>query len=97
MEETHWVYNVKGSSRFPIPSGFKSWLDYWKKHAERPALFCSNVACGSKNNLVGGHVRKATKTDGKYYIVPLCDECNNYNNEDKFKVTSVFVSVPSNL
>ncbi len=89
------VKNVDGSSRFPKPAGFDSWLDYWEKQTGRSATNCSaNSWCG--RDLVGAHVQKVNSTDKCYYIVPLCRSCNQRN--DEFEVdTNLLVPVPSNL
>lgn len=33
------VKNVSGSSRFPKPAGFDSWLDYWEYHSKKALIF----------------------------------------------------------
>ncbi|KAA6329712.1 hypothetical protein EZS27_021503 [termite gut metagenome] len=98
-EETHWVYNGKNTSRWTYSY---AWIYYWEENTGLTAHRCS--ACGDvTGKLVGAHVYKAgilgrrtSRLDRNYYIVPLCYSCNNFNNDYKFKVTSIFVPVPSN-
>ena len=88
------VKNVIGSSRFVKPSGYASWLDYWKAITGKNPHFCSASGC-IKTDLVGAHVQKAYSTDQKWYIVPLCSSCNQ--RTDTFEVYETLVPVPRNL
>ena len=40
----------------------------------------------NRNELNGAHVIKTNSLDNSYYIVPLCDSCNNYLNDKPFPV-----------
>ena len=91
----NFVTNINGSSRFPVPKGYNSWLDYWEKQTGRKALKCGASDCVSYLDLVGAHVQKANSTDKSYYITPLCRRCNN--RIGVFLVTTQLVPVPSNL
>ena len=88
------VYNVIGSSRFPAPKGYGSWLEYWEANTGRKAYYCGASNC-YKTDLVGAHVQKANSTDKHWYITPLCTSCNG--RIDAFNVISELVPVPSNL
>lgn len=88
------VKNVIGSSRFPAPSGYDSWLDYWEKQSLQKVTYCGVVSCLGKD-LVGAHVQKAEGSDKSWYITPLCRSCNQ--RTDTFEVYSTLVPVPSNL
>ena len=88
------VKNVNGSSRFPAPTGYNSWLDYWKAQTGKSVTYCSVDGCTGRD-LVGAHVQKANSTDKCYYIVPLCRSCNQ--RTDEFEVSQTLVPVPSNL
>ena len=87
------VKNVVGSSRFPAPSGYSSWLDYWEKKTGTKKSICGVSGC-SKKELVGAHVQKVNSTDQKWYITPICGDCNK--RTDEFDVVWDLVPVPSN-
>ncbi len=89
-----YVKNVSGSSRFPKPRGYNSWLDYWKAQTGENPYYCSADNCWG-TNLVGAHVQKAYSNDQSWYIVPLCTSCNQ--RTDTFNVSATLVPVPSNL
>ena len=88
------VKNVNGSSRFPAPSGYNSWLEYWEKQTGVKKSTCGASNC-SNGDLVGAHVQKVNSTDKKYYITPLCRSCNQ--RTDEFDVAWQLIPVPSNL
>lgn len=88
------VKNANGSSRFRIPLGYASWLDYWEKQTGLKMSICGCKNCNN-TDLVGGHVIKANSTDKHYYITPICRSCNN--RTDEFYVYWDLVPVPSNL
>lgn len=90
-----FVKNVIGPSRFSVPRGYTSWLDYWEKHTGMKGLMCGVEGCISFYDLVGAHVQKVNSTDKRYYITPLCSNCNN--RIGVFTVTTPLVPVPSNL
>ena len=87
------VKNVSGSSRFPVPAGYSSWLDYWEQKTGTKKSVCGVVGC-SNNNLVGAHVQKVGSSDQKWYITPICADCNK--RTDEFDVVWDLVPVPSN-
>lgn len=88
------VKNVVGSSRFPAPLGYSSWLDYWERQTGKSATECGK--CGMFVAAeVGAHVQKAYGLDKSYYITPLCRSCNQ--RTDEFYVETELVPVPSNL
>lgn len=89
-----FVKNVVGSSRFPKPNGYSSWLEYWKEQTGQNAFICSADSCLG-TDLVGAHVQKAYGSDKSWYIVPLCSSCNQ--RTDTFNVSATLVPVPSNL
>lgn len=51
------VKNANGSSRFRIPLGYDSWLDYWEKQTGVKMSICGCENCNN-TDLVGGHVKK---------------------------------------
>lgn len=89
-----YVKNVLGSSRFPAPKGYSSWLEYWETCSGQSAFICSANDCLGMD-LVGAHVQKAYSDDQSWYIVPLCKSCNT--RTDTFSVSYTLVPVPSNL
>ena len=89
-----YVKNVIGSSRFPKPRGYNSWLDYWKAHTGENPYYCKANNCW-RTDIVGAHVQKAYGYDQNWYIVPLCTTCNK--RTDTFYVDATLVPVPSNL
>lgn len=88
------VKNINGTSRFPAPLGYKSWLDYWEKQTGKKAYYCGTSGC-FRTDLVGAHVMKVNSLDKHYYITPLCSKCNQ--RHDEFYVTTELVPVPSRL
>jgi len=88
------VKNVIGSSRFPAPEGYSSWLDYWEKKTGTKKSICGVDGC-SKKDLVGAHVQKVNSIDQKWYITPICSDCNK--RTDEFDVVWELVPVPSNI
>ena len=88
------VKNVSGSSRFAVPYGFSSWLDYWEKQIGTKKHTYGAKVC-SNSDLVGAHVQMANSNDKRWYITPLCKACNQRTNE--LDVFWNLVPVPSNL
>lgn len=60
--------------------GCESWLAHYEKYSGKHKD-CSVKGC-KKEGKHGAHVRKEDSTDSKIYIVPLCEEHNNFNNTD---------------
>jgi hypothetical protein len=69
------VKNLNGTSDNKVPAGFNSWKDWWEKQTGRKFGNCSCNECGSSAE-VGAHVQKSGAIDRKWYIVPLCNQCN---------------------
>lgn len=89
------VINLNGTSRFNVPSGYSSWIEYWEAVTGLKASICSAAGCFNKSDLVGAHVQKVNSSDKKMYIVPLCRGCNQ--RTDEFDVYMPLAPVPSNL
>lgn len=98
------IHNVKGSSKIskkaPFPYG--SWLQYWEAMKNRtlePNKLYYCPACGkavTREHLDGCHVQKTGFFDQNWYIIPLCDSCNQ--RKDMFLVDQdLLVPVPSNI
>ena len=84
------VKNINGTSkdRYSNPKGYSSWLDYWENNSIFVTLDkCACIGCSNKAK-VGAHVRK-TNGDNKWYIVPLCYECNK--NTEPFNVNEDYL------
>jgi hypothetical protein len=92
------VVNAVGTSELEPPSGYDSWLDYWEKKQGKKADHC--YFCGKKTeDLLGGHVnkvildyteiilKKKPKSEPPLFIIPLCAECNNSENDAVFSVS----------
>ena len=57
------------------PKGAASWLEWWQQHRPQSGKpHCSS--CGAQDNIVGGHVKKVNSDDCRWFIVPLCKQCN---------------------
>lgn len=79
------VKNINGTSkdRYSNPKGYSSWVTYWENKSLLPfPTYCQCEECYNHAK-VGAHVRK-TNGDNKWYIVPLCYECNK--NTESFNV-----------
>lgn len=99
------IVNVTGSSKVSAkaPSPNKSWLMYWERNANFTLALDTYYKCPAcdksflRKNFDGCHVQKANNTfDRKWYIVPLCDSCNQ--SSSTLEIGDVkLVPVPSNL
>lgn len=78
------VKNLNGTSDNKVPDGYTSWKDFWQKHKGRLFGTCSCENC-TNDAVDGAHVQKVYG-DGKWYIVPLCPECNRGKKGIEFKV-----------
>ena len=95
------IKNITGSSKVSAkPKHFNSWLQFWEHFAGKvitrdESRICP--ACGKAvlgKNFDGCHVQKVNSTDQKWYIVPLCDACNQ--RKDQPDVDEIFVPVADN-
>lgn len=72
----------------PIEGGY--WIDYWKNEYKKiygrfsivNASDCNNPNCTHKNeasgkNIVGAHVVSLDENEINFYILPLCERCND--------------------
>lgn len=81
------IKNINGSSsdRFKNPpQGYYSWIFYYKDkcgYSDIVSPSCANILHNSIPADVGAHVRKADSSDGKWYIVPLCETCNAFSSD----------------
>lgn len=83
-------------------SGPGSMIAQWEEYTGRKCPpYCSNVDCVNElddENKCGAHVYKCCKNGSVInygrYIVPLCKECNNANNNDIMEIESEDLLVP---
>lgn len=81
------VKNINGTSKPPYNNpkakGYDSWEKFWE--AKKECSFPTYCQCdGCLNHAkVGAHVMK-TSNSNKWYIVPLCYDCNK--NDEPFDV-----------
>ena len=66
---TYLVHNLQEGSR---PG---NWIRYWEAATGQSAILCHKVGC-TKLATDGAHVQLVGSTNQKWYIVPLCHECN---------------------
>lgn len=79
-----YIKNVVGSSKvsYKPKNGASSWLEYWSMGANQvlsDAMLYICPGCGktvNKSQLDGCHVQKNDFRDQSWYIVPLCNSCN---------------------
>ncbi|MBQ9546384.1 MAG: hypothetical protein IJU90_03760 [Bacteroidales bacterium] len=98
------IKNVKGSSKVSpkAPEGYSSWLNYWEENMKKPLKDYMEYECPACKNYFtrqhfdGCHVQKADSSDGKWYIVPLCDSCNHCNEPMDID-SCLLLDVPSHL
>lgn len=70
------VKNINGTSGRTCACG--SWLNHWRRYAYRSRILrprCAEWQCPEWAT-VGAHVQRVNYFDGRWYIVPLCNEHN---------------------
>lgn len=72
------IKNINGTSDTTCKCG--SWLKHWEKFSGQTTKCCQANSC-AKTDVVGAHVQKATGSDNKWYIYPLCTEHNKHKGE----------------
>lgn len=68
-----------------IPSTGNSWRQFWEEKSGKKIDKCSRRGCAKKAT-DGAHVQKADSDDRRWYIVPLCHECNMKPSSEEFYV-----------
>jgi hypothetical protein len=61
--------------------GSESWLAHWENLSGLRAFMCFAEGCFGRPS-VGGQVQKDRRTDGNWYVVPLCSSCNTRKGQD---------------
>ena len=89
---TYKVKNLNGTSDNTVPSGYKSWLDFWSKKSGEPISICQKQFCFEKAT-DGAHVQ-IDNGGNEWYIVPLCHQ-HNLSKEVEFYVDGPLVPVNS--
>ena len=82
------VKNLNGTS----DNDAHIWLDFWERKTGKKVGECGCRGC-TKKATDGAHVKKADSNDGRWYIVPLCHECNMKPSSEEFYVDEVLVPV----
>jgi hypothetical protein len=84
MTEVKNLNNTSNEKHKYPPRGYASWKAFWEDKSGKTFDDCS---CSDCNNRAahGGHVQKV-EGDDKWYIVPLCERCNNRSSDDSFYV-----------
>ena len=72
------VKNLNGTTEKPS-SG--SWLAHWERASGQNAFMCFVTGC-IKRPSAGGRVQRDSPTDKRWYVVPLCDDCNKAHGRD---------------
>lgn len=85
------VKNLNGTGN-RLPVGYSSWLDFWEKKTGKKASECGRSGCAKKAT-DGAHVQKADSDDRRWYIVPLCHECNMKPSSEEFYIDETLVPV----
>jgi len=73
------ISNINGTSQTTCSCG--SWIKHWEKFSgQNTPSYCPEEGC-LNTDLVGAHVRKSGSSDGKWYILPLCNAHNQQAGE----------------
>lgn len=85
------VIHMNDSSKYIAQNyGFKSWKEYWAKKigCNEPESHYLCPSCQEfKDDIDGGHV---VELPNKYYITPICSECNGKASENSVFRTKPF-------
>lgn len=101
------IENIKGSSKISSrpKSPFGSWLNYWEFHYNNclSLKYKEIFTCPSCNQITkredmcGCHViKKDNSNDNNWYIVPMCNKCNQKEGIFEIDNNTTFIPVPSN-
>lgn len=76
------VKNLNGTADRK-PKHYDSWREFWDCHTMEPwPDKCT--CCGENTATVGGHVHLVG--DNKFYIIPMCKQCNGQTSKPIFNV-----------
>lgn len=79
------VHNLNNTADRQPPKGYDTWRQWWEAKKKHKFGTCSCYDCAN-SAIVGAHVQKHSSSDRKWYIVPLCRECNGKKGEVIFRV-----------
>ncbi|WP_104682782.1 hypothetical protein [Helicobacter felis] len=68
-----------GSSGFSLPSGYSSWIEYYKDKSNLSSPKCAQFGCSNSASL-GAHVKIRGRRG--IWIVPMCSSDNPRTNEE---------------
>ena len=74
------VKNINGTSDSYPPYPYTTWKEYYISKRSWPTS-CACLACTNKAE-VGAHVIKVNSYDRRWYIAPLCRECNGKRGQE---------------
>lgn len=84
------VKHRQGSGDETPPKGFSSWKDFWQTRTGKFFGLCACEDC-SEPATDGAHVILAGESDRRWYIVPMCHQCNTNKNKESFRVKKVLL------
>jgi hypothetical protein len=73
------VRNLGGATQIKCNSS--SWLAHWEIFSGQNAVMCFAEGCINRPSF-GGQVQKDSPTDKNWYVIPLCNDCNNKRGQD---------------
>lgn len=88
------VTNINGTQDNVCRCG--SWIEHWKNYSNQPLpVYCPVAACMAKPE-VGAHVQREDSSDGRWYIIPLCN-AHNHTTDRSLEVSNNLVLVSANV
>lgn len=96
MRISVYVKNLHNNNS-KVPKGYdNAWINYWLANNKNYTRVPICPRCGKRLSTDGAHVKKASAEDGKWYIIPLCNDCNEKKDDNKFLVYADLL-VPANV
>jgi len=87
------VINVNGIT--DVDCKCESWLDHWLKFSGQEPSYCPVAECMNTIE-TAAHVQKDSKTDQKWYILPLCHKHDGMIGQS-FEVNGHFELVSADI
>lgn len=86
------VKNINGTSSAPYNRAV--WLERYREVTRSTAIYCARLGC-DRTARVGAHVQdKDGRSSNRWYIIPLCDSCNNTSNTSEMPIKNTIRFVP---